>query len=123
MRHFNYRLVETFDNKTGTSNVSNVSIIAQNMEKCLLFNFLNIKFIDSYLFLNASLELLVANFAQSCSSSNFYKFFHTRSVVGDNPLLFSKGIFPFEWFDSLSKFDEKQLPPRDAFYSSSQKRL
>ena len=88
------------------------------MEVCLSFNFLYINFIDSCLLLNASLEQLVANVAQSCATGNFYKFFHTRSVLGDNPLLFSKGIFPYEWFYSLSKFDEKQLPLREAFYSS-----
>jgi hypothetical protein len=37
--------------------------------------------------------------------------------MGDNELLFAKGIFPYEWFDSFEKFDCTELPSNDAFYS------
>jgi hypothetical protein len=38
--------------------------------------------------------------------------------MGTNELLFAKGIFPYEFFDSLEKFNETQLPPKEAFYSN-----
>ena len=28
-----------------------------------------------------------------------------------------KGIFPYEWFDSIDKLHETTLPPKEAFYS------
>ena len=28
-----------------------------------------------------------------------------------------KGIFPYEWFDSIDKLNETTLPPRETFYS------
>ena len=36
-------------------------------------------------------------------------------------LLVRKGIYPYEYFDSFHRFDEKQLPPIQEFYSSIKK--
>jgi hypothetical protein len=38
--------------------------------------------------------------------------------MGQNELLFSKDIFPYEYFDTLDKFSETSLPPKDSFYSN-----
>jgi hypothetical protein len=78
---------------------------------------LYIRFIDSCQFLSASLETLVCNLVKSCDL-DFDKFEYTRSQMGTNELLFAKGVFPYEFFDSLEKFNETQLPPKDAFYSN-----
>ena len=32
-------------------------------------------------------------------------------------LLLRKGVYPYEYVDSLERLDETQLPPRSAFYS------
>jgi len=32
-------------------------------------------------------------------------------------MLLRKGVFPYDWFNSLEKLDETQLPPKEAFYS------
>ena len=32
-------------------------------------------------------------------------------------LLRRKGVFPYDWFNSLSKFEDTQLPPKQEFYS------
>ena len=32
-------------------------------------------------------------------------------------LLARKGVFPYDWFDSLEKLNETSLPPKEAFYS------
>jgi hypothetical protein len=44
-----------------------------------------------------------------------------RKYIGSNELLFAKGIFLHEWFDSFEKFDRSELPPKDAFYSQMNK--
>ena len=74
-------------------------------------------FIDSCQFLNASLESLVESLAKSCSHP-YDKFKLTRRHMGSFELLFSKGVFPYEYFNSLDKFNDESLPPKDAFYSN-----
>jgi len=32
-------------------------------------------------------------------------------------MLLRKGVFPYDWFYSLEKLDETQLPPKEVFYS------
>ena len=38
--------------------------------------------------------------------------------MGCNELLFAKGVFPYEYFDSLDRFQETHLPPQSAFYNN-----
>jgi hypothetical protein len=61
-------------------------------------------FVVSYQFLNASLEKLVKNLTND-------SFRHIRKHLRCNDLLFAKGIFPYDWFDSFKKLDCAELPP------------
>ena len=36
----------------------------------------------------------------------------------DLDLLTDKGVYPYDYFNSFDKFREKQLPPKEAFYSN-----
>jgi hypothetical protein len=87
-----------------------VHIIAFNLERYISFEIQHLQFIDSYQFLNSSLEKLVKNLPTGSLR-------HARKYLGSNELLFAKGIFPYEWSDSFEKFDRTELPPKDAFYS------
>jgi hypothetical protein len=87
-----------------------IKIVALNLERYVSFEIQHLRFIDSYQFLSASLEKLVKSLARD-------SFRHVRKHLGSNDLLFAKGIFPYEWFDSFEKFDALKLPPREAFYS------
>ena len=116
-RWFNSRVVEEFDEDRGENSLQNVEIIALNLERFVSFEMLYLRFIDSCQFLSASLESLVGSLAKSCNEP-YDKFKHTRFHMGSNDLLFSKGVFPYEYFNSLDKFDETSLPPKDAFYSN-----
>ena len=69
--------------------------------------------IDSYKFLSTSLEKLVENLKQTGTN----KFYHTIRQLGDDPMLFVKAIYPYEYLTSSAVFEETQLPPKDAFFS------
>ena len=93
-----------------------VNIIGQSMEKYLLLNWGDhIVFKDSLQFMNYSLEKLVSNLHKS-GRDNF------REIIKEYPgaqadLLLRKGVYPYDYMDKWEKFNETQLPPREAFFS------
>ena len=70
----------------------------------------DIRFIDSFRFMNSGLSSLVDNLDEYPILS---KYFEGRQLE----LLRRKGVYPYEYMDRLSKLEEKQLPPIDRFYS------
>ena len=93
-----------------------ISCIPINDEKHISFSIGDLTFIDSLQFLNASLEKLVSNLAKE----GVGKFRVVNRYIDDKklPLLLRKGIYPYENFDSFSKFAETCLPPRSVFFNS-----
>ena len=71
-----------------------------------------IRFIDSFKFMATSLEKLVNNLPKDdCINLGSY-------YSGDKfNLLARKGVYPYEYMDSLEKLKETALPPKEAFYS------
>ena len=71
---------------------------------------MNIQFKDTVQFLPSSLDSLVKNLEEVKITK--------RALPHNAPLSLckSKGIFPYEWFNSLARLTETQLPPREAFY-------
>ena len=71
-----------------------------------------IRFIDSFKFMATSLEKLVNNLPKDdCINFSLY-------YSGDKfNLLARKGVYPYEYMDSLEKLKETTLPPKEAFYS------
>ena len=71
-----------------------------------------IRFIDSFKFMATSLEKLVNNLPKDdCINLGSY-------YSGDKfNLLVRKGVYPYEYMDSLEKLKETALPPKEAFYS------
>ena len=71
-----------------------------------------IRFIDSFKFMATSLEKLVNKLPEDdfINLSLYYS--------GDKfNLLARKGVYPYEYMDSLEKLEETKLPPKEAFYS------
>ena len=94
-----------------------VSCIANNQEKFISFSIGGLRFLDSYQFLACSLEMLASNLA----NDDLMLFHNMRRHFPDEEkfkLLTRKGIYPYEYVDSSEKFAERQLPPKEAFYSS-----
>ena len=71
-----------------------------------------IRFIDSFKFMAASLDKLVNNLPKD--DFNNLKRYYTGDKLS---LLTRKGVYPYEYMNSLEKVKETKLPPREAFYS------
>ena len=72
-----------------------------------------LRFIDSFKFMGTSLDNLVTNLA-----SDNQKFENTRFFFPNQfELMLRKGVYPYEYMDSLDRLNEIQLPPKDKFFS------
>lgn len=71
-----------------------------------------LRFIDSMKFMNSSLDKLVKNLT-SDDFKNTDKYFdgEQRSMVK------RKGVYPYEWLESLDKLNDVKLPPKQSFFS------
>ena len=78
---------------------------------------LNLRFIDSLAFMNASLDSLVKNL-KSSGAENFIHLNREFDSPVQRELLTRKGSYPYEYMDSFERFDETCLPQQEAFYSS-----
>ena len=91
----------------------NIQVIPNNMEKYMAF-FLgkHLKFIDSLQFMNSSLQSLVENISPSDMK------YTSQEFQGENLRLMSKkGVYPYDYMDNFDKFNDKQLPTKEKFYS------
>ncbi|XP_018400325.1 PREDICTED: uncharacterized protein LOC108777842 [Cyphomyrmex costatus] len=71
---------------------------------------------DSYKFLASSLEKLASFLSKDKLRVGQHEFCNLSAENFD--LLTRKGIFPYEYIDSVEKLDDTCLPPRESFYSS-----
>ena len=102
-----------------------IDVIAQNTEKFITFAFKNMAFKDSFSFLSSSLDKLVTltkyedgkkrrDWDKRFKYSNRNKYVSSKE---DLDLLTEKGVYPYDYFDDFEKFRERELPPKEAFYS------
>ena len=70
-----------------------------------------IRFLDSFKFLQTSLANLVSNL----SSDDLHN--TKREFKKNTSLLTRKGVYPYDYVSSLDKLSETQLPPKEEFYS------
>lgn len=98
----------------------NITCIPQNLEKYISFSFENLRFIDSFQFLSASLDSLVENLKSDSDhvDTNFSHFFSEFSCKEDALLLLQKNAFPYDYLASKERFEEAKFPPIECFYSS-----
>ena len=83
---------------------------SKKFDKMVPINF-EIRFIDSYKFLQSSLEKLVKNLQEDdfCNIKREFK----KNV----DLVTKKGVYPYDYVSSLKKLSETQLPLKEEFYS------
>ena len=97
-----------------------IKVIGQNMEKYLQVEWgLNIVFRDSLQFLPASLKQLATSLAKVGRGyfQNFHDVVTDVYPEADVELLERKGVYCYDYFDSLARLDELALPPREAFFN------
>ena len=70
-----------------------------------------IRFIDSFKFLQTSLANLVSNLQPTDFINTTRKFKHNTKLIT------RKGVYPYDYVSSLNKFYEKRLPAKQDFYS------
>ena len=87
-----------------------VKCIANNMEKYITISVGGLRFIDSFNFLQGSLDSVV-----SATPKEALKITSTISKGSD--LLFTNGIYPYEYMNSWGRFSETSLPDKEKFYS------
>ena len=89
-----------------------IKIIPNNFEKYMSFSIgKHLRFIDSFQFISQSLAKLSSNLPED-------RFIYTGGEIdGDYNLMKMKGVYPYDYMDSFSRFNENQLPKREEFYS------
>ena len=93
-----------------------IKCIAQNMNRYISTSLGDLRFIDSFQFMSASLETLVENLA----AEGLEHFKHFRKTFQDEKiarLLLRKNVYCYDHIDSLEKFSEDKLPPKEAFFN------
>ena len=99
--------------KKGEENIK-INVIAQNAEKYMAFYIgKHLSFIDSFAFMSSSLDKLAGNLEDR-------DFIYTKDYFTD-PVQFRlvkrKGVYPYDYMDSFSKFNDTKLSHREEFYS------
>ena len=91
-----------------------IEVIPNNTEKYMAFYLgKHLSFLDSFQFMASSLAKLADNLPEN-------KFISTKEYFPDENqfrLMRAKGVYPYDYMDSISKLNETKLPEREDFYS------
>ena len=116
IKYYKHKTYQKYNKKTKQMEEKEIpiTVIANNEEKYMSFTIGRLKFIDSFQFLSSSLDALVDNLKKD--GLNDFKY--TKRYMGEKwEMACEKGIYPYEYMDNFNRFNETQLPPREAFYS------
>ena len=85
--------------------------LPRNSNKFISLQIGSFIFKDSYLFLNKSLDYLTGTIDDDDRIS-------LKQEFGENyKLLTKKGIYPYDYFDNIIKYDEQKLPDKKEFFN------
>ena len=92
-----------------------ISVISNGLGKYMAFVLnKNLLFIDSIPYMNSSLDKLVKNL-----SDEDFKYLVEEFVSENLELLKQKDAYPYEYMNSLERFNEEKLPARKYFFIST----
>ena len=97
-----------------SKHTKSVSVIPNNFERYVSFTIGRLKFIDSMQFLSCSLATLVENLK---TETDFAHLRHAFPVAAEADLLVRKGVYPYDYMDSVARFEETSLPTKEHFYN------
>lgn len=97
-------------------NRDSISVIASNSENYKTMKLNCFRFIDSFAFISTSLETLISALPDEKKTMLKKIVAHDESLF---PFVNSKGEFPYEWFDDISKLTTPgtPIPSRKKFYN------
>ena len=103
----------TYKNHKGREIEMQINAIPNNMEKYMAFMLGDhLVFLDSFQFMSSSLDKLVSNLPKDDLK------YTSKSFKGRRlELMTRKGVYPYDFMDSFEKFDQKELPTKEDFYS------
>ena len=70
-------------------------------------------FLDTYQFMSLSLDKLVSNIPKEAFKYTSKEFENNEEFK----LMIKKGIYPYDYMDSSNRFNKKNLPMKEDFYS------
>ena len=91
-----------------------IRVIPNNMERYTSFSIGQVQFLDSFQFTMQSLD----NLAKTLTNDDCKR---TREAFPNEEhfhLMRQKGIFPYDFFDSMRKLECTELPPRETFFNT-----
>ena len=105
---------KSYVDKNGEKKNLKINAIPNNMERYMAFTLgNNLTFIDSFQFMSSSLDKLVSNLRKEdlkYTSAAFYGY--------KLDLMSKKGIYRYDFMDSMEKLEIKKLPKIEDFYST-----
>ena len=102
-----------YKNKKGKEQPLKINAIPNNIEKYMAFMLGNhLNFIDSFQLMSSSLDKLVSNLPKEDLKYTSEEF--TGKKIS---LMSQKGVYPYDYMDSLEKFNQTELPTKEQFYS------
>ena len=103
----------TYKNYKGREMEMQINAIPNNMEKYMAFMLGDhLVFLDSFQFMSSSLDKLVSNLPKDDLKYTSQAFKGRRLE-----LMTRKGVYPYDYMDSFEKFNQKELPTKEDFYS------
>ena len=102
-----------YKSKRGEEQHLDINAISNNLEKYMAFMLgKHLKFIDSFQFMNSSLDKLISNLPKEDLK-------YTSEEFTGNKLsqMSQKGMYPYDYMDCFEKFDQTELPTKEQFYS------
>ena len=96
------------------------TVIAKNTESFSMISLGPLRFLDSLSLLGPGMGLATAVRNLSDDGKDYSKFSITRGQFQnctDESLLFKKGEYPYDYFTTTAKFEERALPPASEFRS------
>ena len=105
---------KSYVDKNGERKNLKINAIPNNMERYMAFMLgNNLTFVDSFQFMSSSLDKLDSNMRKEdlkYTSTAFYGY--------KLDLMSKKGIYPYDFINSMEKFENKELPKIEDFYST-----
>ena len=103
---------KSYVDKNGERKNLKINAIPNNMERYMAFMLgNNLTFIDSFQFMSSSLDKLVSNMRKEdlkYTSTAFYGY--------KLDLMTKKRVYPYDFMESMEKFEMKELPKIEEFY-------